>query len=924
MVSSSLYKYWGKYEKETNAYHPLVYHSLDVAAVGQYLLFQKPSLLCFFSNKLGFSPEFLKSFFPFLLSLHDIGKFSAAFQYKIPSLVKSVYKELRKYVPPNDLHHTSLGYILLSEDFLKGNIIGENLWKIETSPFSPDDSYYVDEVYYQFIKPIVGHHGKPPDFSKEIIIKKYLEDQDIEIAMSFCRDCSQIFFKKMEMQNVLLSWKTLVEKVRVVSWWIAGFAVLCDWLGSNSNYFKFTDNEIPLTEYWDTIACCQAEKIVREINLTVPKTRAEFLDYTLLFPYINEPHCLQKITETLKVSDQPEMFILEDETGSGKTEAALMLVHRLMIEGKADGLYFGLPTMATANSMYERIKCLYRSLYMEGSDPVLILVHSASQIYRAVKDIFPNVKDTDLYYETDNDPSNGGNPNAWFEDNRKKALLAHVGVGTIDQALLSILSTRYQALRLIGLHRKVLIIDEVHASDVYMHELTKVLLEFHAVSGGYAILLSATLPQKMRLELIGAWKKGLGYNDLNYKGQLFLSDSYPMITKVNNGNISEFPVQQIKSRNLIFSHIYNEDDIIAKLFEISEKGLCSVWIRNTVADAKESYLKMKNSLPVGNLILFHAKYAICDRLTIENKVINSFGKGSSGETRKGKIVIATQVIEQSLDLDFDFMISDLAPIDLLIQRAGRLKRHKRDKAGNPVPYLDERGDSELFVFCPPLPENEIEVDTDWYKSKFPKGAGVYQDHALLWLTAKLIKENPVMRIPEDIRNYVEAVFSEKKDDKIPSTLLKFINESEGKRGADISLSYFNSIDLNSGYEASNFEWQEDLYIPTRLGDPMVTLRLGCFENGEIKPISSETIFSWDLSEVTIRSKYISKEYDFNNGEIEEKIARIKKEWGSSSKYYILVVLFQHNDGYWTGKSYNENNDVVNIKYSNELGLDVLI
>jgi CRISPR-associated endonuclease/helicase Cas3 len=225
------------------------------------------------------------------------------------------------------------------------------------------------------------------------------------------------------------------------------------------------------------------------------------------------------------------MFIIEEITGAGKTEAALTLAGCIMTSGEADGLYFGLPTMATSNAMHGRVEEMYIKLYEKGINPSLVLAHSASRQYLDAG----QMGDGGVLDE-ESDANNEAR--TWLHDNRKKALLANIGVGTIDQALLAVLPARHQSLRLLGLYRKVLIVDEVHAYDAYMNGLLCNLLKFHSAQGGSAILLSATLPKKLRKEFVKAFADGIKCQSPDKVGT-----GYPLITAISRDGLVEQTIQ---------------------------------------------------------------------------------------------------------------------------------------------------------------------------------------------------------------------------------------------------------------------------------------------------------------------------------------------------------------------------------------------
>jgi CRISPR-associated endonuclease/helicase Cas3 len=419
---------------------------------------------------------------------------------------------------------------------------------------------------------------------------------------------------------------------------------------------------------------------VRESGLQAQKVSA-WKDAKSFFPRFTELTPLQQYAATVEIVSEPQLFLLEDVTGAGKTEAALILAHRLMATGRATGLYFALPTMATANQMYGRVGKVYRRLYRAEASPSLILSHGARQLVDDFRQsvLQPGEPARDQSYRPD-EPSASAQCSAWLADNRKKALLADVGVGTVDQALLGVLPVRHQSLRLLGLSSKVLVVDEVHAYDAYMVTLLERLLEAHAQQGGSVILLSATVPAAMRVKLVAAFQKGRG----EAAREVPEDQRYPLATQAagKTGVRTEAcGTRPQLMRRVQVVCLHQEQEIVDLVVREAAAGHSFCWIRNTVDDARRAYETVLPLLPRESLRLFHSRFAMGDRLDIEDEVIRSFGAQSKATARRGQVLIATQVVEQSLDLDFDGMASDLAPIDLLIQRAGRLQRHVRHADG---------------------------------------------------------------------------------------------------------------------------------------------------------------------------------------------------------------------------------------------------
>ena len=360
------------------------------------------------------------------------------------------------------------------------------------------------------------------------------------------------------------------------------------------------------------------------------------------------------------MSSETQVHLLEDVTGAGKTEAAMMLAHRLMAAGSADGFFIALPTMATANAMYGRIAEVYRQLF--AGDASLVLSHGQSRLVEEfAASIMPAVDpDAD---SRQLDETAGVRCALWLAEHGKRSLLSPAGVGTIDQVLLAVLTSKHQCLRLLGLFRKVLIVDEVHACDAYMQRVLETVLTFHACAGGSAILLSATLPERMKQSLLDAFARGRGCPSAP---QLSI-DAFPLATSWRDcaARLDETPIatRDAVKRRLEVRYVSDESQVLSVIRETLAVGRCVCWMRNTVADALVAHAHFRDELPPENLILFHARFTLGDRLATEEQVLSHFGKGSDAQMRAGKLVIATQVAEQSLDADWDLVVSDLAPID---------------------------------------------------------------------------------------------------------------------------------------------------------------------------------------------------------------------------------------------------------------------
>lgn len=584
------------------------------------------------------------------------------------------------------------------------------------------------------------------------------------------------------------------------SWWVAGIAVLADWIGSNTEWFPYTDQPSPLGEHWMKARERAARAIVGAGILPVPVSAET--GFAALFPGWT-PSPLQAHLDQVPLLPEPQMVVIEDMTGAGKSEAALTLTQRLMARGTAHGLYWALPTMATANGMYDRMRGVYQRL--TAPVPSLVLAHGNRAL-------------VEFQDEHGNPESVTARAAGWVAESSKRSLLSHIGVGTIDQCVMAALHSKHNVLRLLGLLGKMLVVDEIHACDAYQLGLLETLIEFHSRAGGSVVLLSATLPTATRRALAAAWSRGRGT-----AAPELAATAYPLVTQISDHAVTETPVEAAAARTVHVTQLPNVVDVVARVAAASRSGACVCWVRNTVRDAIEAYDLLQGQL--GDAVeLFHARFTMDDRLAIEQRVLTRFGKSSTWTERHGRILVATQVVEQSLDLDFDLMVTDLAPVDLVIQRAGRLHRHARG----------ERGAAELVLHGPPPVED---ARAGWLLEAAKGTAAVYADHGRIWLTADLLLGAGEFTLPRDARPLVESVYGPDAAHRIPSGLRDADARAAAGAATGLAAAARNAIRPTGAYEADGQNYWSDEFTPTRLGKPTVTLVLAEWAEGRLRPLN---------------------------------------------------------------------------------------
>lgn len=776
--------------------HLLAWHSLDVAAVGWHLLAPERALTKQLAARLDIEPEPLRRLLVFLLGLHDLGKFSRAFQEVLKLSLDDMASPQGK---PYKQRHDRLGVLLWDERW--------NTWRKDGVLRWPEASTATKRKLLtpmdHLMAPFFGHHGHPVATGQLMFADFFVDDGQLDDATA-AGDFVALWAALIEPHwpvGKLLD-EEWVTRFKTLSWTIAGWATLSDWLGSHRGYFPYCQQAMALADYWPR-ALEQAEAVLDATGFARPPEPVPYAGLAQWFSGKVTPTPLQQEAENIPLDGGPQLFILEDVTGAGKTEAACILTQRLLAAGHGEGLYFALPTMATSNAMYSRLGDLHHRFYSAASRPSLVLAHGARELNADFeRSVMPSQPENDNYAATEASAST--QCNRWLADSNKKALLADVGVGTIDQALMGVLPFRHQSLRLLGLARKVLIVDEVHAFDHYMQTLLHQLLAHHARQGGSAILLTATLPHAMREALTAAWRHGLSVEPC-----LLEAHDYPLLTHCGKGATHEVPVKARPevARRVAVDWLESEDEAIERVLAAVAAGECIVWVRNTVDDAIRAYQTLYERHPCpARCLLFHARFAMVDRQRIESEVIRRFGKKSTPSIRRGQVLVTTQVFQESLDCDADRMISDIAPIDLLIQRAGRLQRHQRGE--RPVPVLQ--------VLAPAWSDTP---GADWLSQAHRGTQAVYKDTSLIWLTQRVLREHGAITMPAGARTLIEGVYAASTDD-LPEAFDLAHFERTGMDKQAISMATHNALSLEDGYHLDgDFDpWQEERETGTRLSD----------------------------------------------------------------------------------------------------------
>lgn len=869
-IARWIHAYWGKARPgalETHPWHPLAWHSLDVAAAMLAILEMRPALLVAVAKAAGFSVEETRRRLMLVAAFHDLGKFAENFQQKAPGIFHELNPEAGAFTSPSG--HGDMGAVIWQAGLNEG--------------LFPDDTVFF--ALGSWLLAAVAHHGSP--------VKQAMDTYEGAASPMAVRDAFAFTMAVME----LIGAPSDEEPAKDSCWLVAGLVILADWIGSNKDWFPYTTSEMSLEDYWER-AQQQAREAVTKARLAEAMIAVDF-DLDMLLGPDAKPSPLQAWAAAQEPQGCRHLYIIEDLTGAGKTEAALILAHRLMRAGAAEGFYWALPTTATANGLYARLQGRYRHLFASDGDPSLVLSHGSADIH----DGFQGSIATTYGDAADGqDITAEAHCAAFFAEERKKAFLAQAGVGTLDQAILGVLPVRHQSLRLAALARRVLIIDEAHAYDPYTSLAMERLLAFHAAHGGSAIILSATLTQAQRAKLIATYSR-------TAKGKI-AQTAFPLATHVSGDALAETPINPFRGtrRDLPFRRFYAPEAAMAALLERAKAGHCGVYVRNTVHDAMAAYEHLKAEAPEGvHVDLFHARYTVGDRAGRETEVLARFGKDSTPETRRGQILVATQVVESSLDLDFDFMVSDLCPMDLLIQRAGRLQRH--DRPGRPAP--------ELWVVAPPATDD---VQPDWYAAAFPKGQYVYPDPGQLWRTLKVLTEAGGLKLESGSpRDLIEPVFGTDPMDA-PSALYRASSLAEMKRDTERAVARLNVLKIDR-FEHDD-SWGSEIHTPTRLGEETLMVRLARWDRGVLTPWCDhpEEDRAWRLSEIRLETRRIDQTLAPDPAAA-EAIATVQSRWPDRHEPPMVLVLTPTAAAdVWEGRWRDRKGAVIETRYSTTMGL----
>lgn len=789
---------WGKLER-TDAdtglgWHSLVDHSADVAACMEALL-RLPTIqsrLGALSGREKLPPVLLPRLAAHAF-LHDLGKANRGFRAR-----------LRQGAPP--VGHIKQAVALPRLDELRDAVR-------KALPIEQMQSW---GSYEEAFLSIVAHHGRPVD-PNSIIAGDY---RAIWMPGKDCDPVADLAILGSAVRRWFPSaFVTDGDQLPTEApFWhaIAGLAMLADWMGSDTKIFPFANGDDPDRMCF---ARSRAVEALRDLGVDPSDMRIEIdaLTFAKVSPY--PPREIQMATGEVSGN----IVVMESETGSGKTEAALYRFARLFAAGEVDGLYFALPTRVAATSLHTRVCQAVERIYGGSPKPTVVLAVPGYMRADGVSGrALPNFD-----VQWDDDPHDAERRARWAAEHPKRYLAGTIAVGTIDQALFGAITVKHAHMRVACLMRHLFVVDEVHASDTYMEGLLTHLLSLHTKAGGHALLLSATLGSSARARLLRATPPDLTTAELlDYPA---ISTSAAPLPEHKAGS------EQSKSVTVALSDCISDADAIATMaLEAARRGAKVLIVRNLQRDAVATARSLLAQAGSASSVLFrcegiatlhHGRFSREDRELLDAAVETAIGRNRPDG---GLIVIGTQTLEQSLDIDADLIVTDLCPADVLLQRLGRLHRHVRDGLEGRARRTAGFETPRAIVLCP--------SDLGALLSRPGHGLGghnnPYQNLIVAEATRRLIESRPVWDIPAMNRMLVEQTTHPEALEALASELegtdkrwREDLLQMTGNAIGDVQAAMQARLRWDVSWTHPNVTFPENEYVATRLGARDLIIKL---------------------------------------------------------------------------------------------------
>ncbi|MFW5416438.1 CRISPR-associated helicase Cas3' [Nocardiopsis sp. CNT-189] len=742
-------------------WHPLAAHSLDTMNVADRLWdgYLSPAFRRRLAVGLPGGPEqrdqLARGLFRWLAALHDLGKCTPGFQQRSDLHFPRVKALLPVAKAPEHRAHNLVSAHLLYR------FARESGWEVRAAKWAA--------------AVVGGHHGVFP--APDLLHAESAFGESEIGGGEWRRAQRELFDRLTEASGVRLD--LLAGHVPPIGAQMAcaGAVILADWLASNEGLFGYANKgseDYPEASR-RTSSGFAATMQLGDVWRPEPEPDAH-AHYRSRFG-IGTPRDTQVVAYDIAASmERPGLMVIEAPTGEGKTEAALAAAEVMAARSGANGLFFALPTQATGNQIFDRVLDDWVTRLPQGTPPTVGLVHGKAARHEKFHDLpLAGVGEHGQDAVTASQWMRGG----------KKALLSPVSVGTIDQLLFAGVSAPHVMLRHTALAGKAVVVDEVHAYDTYMAQILHRVLRWLGLHGVPVILLSATLPPAARAALVDAYAPGAdGTVDAGYPQVTWVesadpaepapAESFfaPSVEEASAPRVGVRAAERTEERAADLAvEFFPEGEgplpLARRIADLTADGGCALAVRNTVGRAQELYDGLVGLFGAEQVTLVHSRFTADDRNRLDASLRERFGPPKKDEETGDAIelpgrpsrhvVVATQVAEQSLDVDFDLVASDMAPVDLLLQRAGRLHRHRR-----PKPRPEALREPKLIVAG-------FSIGAEAAPPRYPtKDDRPYLHHLLLRTHAALMAAageqkratGPVLRIPQDVPGLIDTVYGE--------------------------------------------------------------------------------------------------------------------------------------------------------------------
>lgn len=787
---------WGKFDQETGRFHRLEHHCADVAACFEVLL-REPVLRARFARAAGATEldGTTAARLTYLCFLHDFGKLNAGFQFKVPRLG----------TPPRGRPRPA-GHV------------GEALLCAEQEELCELLGFYriLDDwgdgagiLLYAAL----AHHGRParrPSHTGQgpPELWRPFAGYEPRTAANLLYDRGRSWFPRaFEHGPPLPDTPTLAHL-------FAGVVALADHLGSDESAFDYEPDPDP--SYLERARRIAAQTVASKgfVRSAWPKD-APAVDVRTLFDYA-KPRPLQATTASAPL-DSP-LLILESETGSGKTEAAILRFAALWRAGLVDGLYFAVPTRSAAKQLHGRVRRALDRVFPSTAKAETVL--AVPGYLQAGDAEGRHAEKFEVYWE--DKPDEATRLARWSAESARKYLTAPAAVGTVDQALLAGLQVKWAHLRAAALARSLLVVDEVHASDGYMTEVMHGVLRGHLALGGHALLMSATLGSAAGTKFISKTNRYTRPSPSNAEAV-----PYPALTLADGrGDFRVCPIEASNTSKTVAvstAAFMGEPSAIARTaIRAAQNDAKVLVIRNTVNSARAVFAALVAqggghlALAIaGEPALHHSRFAAEDRALLDDEVERQLGK--QNRSPGGVVVLGTQTLEQSLDIDADYLITDICPVDVLLQRLGRLHRHAT--TGRPAGFKDAR----CLVL---VPESGLAEGLDrsllQHGLGVSEGGGIYTNIVGIEATRRLIEDHPAWAVPEMNRMLVERGTHPEVLRELAASLgedwLSHLSEVVGRNSAESVAARNHALTRDEPFDEDLIFADLDSKVRTRLGE----------------------------------------------------------------------------------------------------------